>query len=178
MHPKCPLEAAPSWSPWVGAEPVGIVRVVVPAKACENGLAERPDKTVATVLPTTGLPTTVVEAEGEATTDMAAIIFFDSPRKEMPDKSKPDPREAGDALYATGRKHHESKNYDQAMKWLQKAAEQGHAGARLQVATLRANGQGVAKNLTEAVTWYRMAAARGLARAQIELGYLLDIGRV
>ena len=120
----------------------------------------------------------MVEAEGEATIDMAAIIFFDSPRKEMPDKSKPDPRESGEALYAKGRKHHESKNYDQAMKWLQKAAEQGHAGARLQVATMRANGQGVAKNLKESVTWYRMAAERGLARAQIELGYLLDIGRV
>ena len=38
----------------VEAEPVGIVHVVVPAKASENGLAELPDKTVATVLPTTG----------------------------------------------------------------------------------------------------------------------------
>ncbi len=55
MHPKCPLEAVPSRSPWVGAEPVGIVRVVVPAKAPENGLAEQPDKTVAAVLPTTSV---------------------------------------------------------------------------------------------------------------------------
>ncbi len=39
----------------VEAEPVGIVHVVVPAKAPENGLAELPDKTVATVLPTTGV---------------------------------------------------------------------------------------------------------------------------
>jgi len=39
----------------VEAEPVGIVHVVVPAKASENGLAEQPDKTVATVLPTTGV---------------------------------------------------------------------------------------------------------------------------
>ena len=39
----------------VEAEPVGIVHVVVPAKASENGLAELPDKTVATVLPTTGV---------------------------------------------------------------------------------------------------------------------------
>ncbi len=37
----------------VEAKPVGIVHVVVPAKASENGLAELPDKTVATVLPTT-----------------------------------------------------------------------------------------------------------------------------
>ena len=39
----------------VEAEPVGIVHVVVPAEASENGLAELPDKTVATVLPTTGV---------------------------------------------------------------------------------------------------------------------------
>ena len=39
----------------VDAESVGIVHVVVPAKASENGLAELPDKTVATVLPTTGV---------------------------------------------------------------------------------------------------------------------------
>ena len=39
----------------VEAEPVGIVHVVVPAKAPENGLAELRDKTVATVLPTTGV---------------------------------------------------------------------------------------------------------------------------
>ncbi len=45
---------------WIESEPVGIVHVVVPAKASENGLAEQPDKTVAVVLPTTGLPTTGV----------------------------------------------------------------------------------------------------------------------
>ena len=39
----------------VEAEPVGIVHVVVPAKASENGLAELPDKTVASILPTTGV---------------------------------------------------------------------------------------------------------------------------
>ena len=39
---------------WIEAEPVGIVHVVVAAEASENGLAELPDKTVATVLPTTG----------------------------------------------------------------------------------------------------------------------------
>ncbi len=39
----------------VEAEPVGIVHVVVAAKASENGPAELPDTTVATVLPTTGV---------------------------------------------------------------------------------------------------------------------------
>ena len=39
----------------IEAEAIGIVHVVVPAKASKNGLAELPDKTVATVLPTTGV---------------------------------------------------------------------------------------------------------------------------
>ena len=40
---------------WIETEPVGIVHVVVSAKASENGLAELPDKTVTTVLPATGV---------------------------------------------------------------------------------------------------------------------------
>ncbi len=39
----------------IEAEPRGIVHVVVAAKAPENRLAELPDKTVTTVLPTTGV---------------------------------------------------------------------------------------------------------------------------
>ncbi len=39
----------------VEAEPVGIVHVVVAAKASENGLAELPNNAVTTVLPTTGV---------------------------------------------------------------------------------------------------------------------------
>ncbi len=39
----------------ITAQTVGVVHVVVPAKASENGLAELPDKNVATVLPTTGV---------------------------------------------------------------------------------------------------------------------------
>jgi hypothetical protein len=39
----------------VEAESVGIVHIVVPTKASENGLAELPDKTMATVLPATGV---------------------------------------------------------------------------------------------------------------------------
>jgi hypothetical protein len=39
----------------VEAEPVGIVHVVVAAKASEKGLAKLPGKTVASILPTTGI---------------------------------------------------------------------------------------------------------------------------
>ena len=39
----------------VEAEPVGMIHVVVPAKTSENGMAELPDKAVATVLPASGV---------------------------------------------------------------------------------------------------------------------------
>ena len=39
----------------IEAEPPGVVHVVMPAKASENGLAELPGKTVASILPTTGV---------------------------------------------------------------------------------------------------------------------------
>ena len=49
----------------VEAEPVGIVHVVVTAKAPENELAELPDKALATVLPTTsGRECAVVKSQG------------------------------------------------------------------------------------------------------------------
>ena len=49
----------------VEAEPVGIVHVVVTTKAPENELAELPDKTLATVLPTTsGRECAVVKSQG------------------------------------------------------------------------------------------------------------------
>jgi hypothetical protein len=49
----------------VEAEPVGIVHVVVTAKAPENELAELHDKTLATVLPTTsGRECAVVKSQG------------------------------------------------------------------------------------------------------------------
>ncbi len=39
----------------VEAEPISVVHIVVPAKTSENGLAELPNKTVATILPTTAV---------------------------------------------------------------------------------------------------------------------------
>ncbi len=51
---------------WVEAEPVGIVHVVVPAKASENGLAELPDKTVANVLPSSGVREYVPDNLGQS----------------------------------------------------------------------------------------------------------------
>ena len=50
----------------VKAEPVSIVHIVVAAKASENGLAELPDKTVATVLPTTGVRECVPDNLGQS----------------------------------------------------------------------------------------------------------------
>ncbi len=50
----------------VEAEPIGIVHVVVPAEASENGLADLPDKIVTTVLSTTGVRECVPSILGQS----------------------------------------------------------------------------------------------------------------
>ena len=50
----------------IEAEPVGIVHVVVSAEASGNGLAELPGKTVASILPTTGVSEHVPGNLGQA----------------------------------------------------------------------------------------------------------------
>ncbi len=50
----------------ITAQTVGVVHVVVATKASENGLAELPDKIVATVLPTTGIRECVPDDLGQS----------------------------------------------------------------------------------------------------------------
>ncbi|WP_198022325.1 tetratricopeptide repeat protein [Candidatus Odyssella acanthamoebae] len=49
---------------------------------------------------------------------------------------------------------------------LQKAAEQGHAGAQSNLGGMYYKGEGVEKNAEKAVEWYQKAAEKGNALAQ------------
>ena len=51
------------------------------------------------------------------------------------------------------------RDYAEAFRWYQKAADQGHAGGQYYVGLMYQLGRGVAQNDAEAVTWYRKAAA-------------------
>jgi hypothetical protein len=65
-----------------------------------------------------------------------------------------------------------------AIKWLCKAAGQGHVGAQLQLARAYRNGEGVPKDDTESLKWLRKAVDQGNADAQRTLGLAYHEGTV
>jgi TPR repeat protein len=67
-------------------------------------------------------------------------------------------------------------NYFEAVKWYQKAAEQGHADAQNNLGLMYHEGHGVPKNYAEAVKWFRIAAEQGYAQAQYNLGVMYHVG--
>jgi TPR repeat protein len=67
-------------------------------------------------------------------------------------------------------------NYEQAVKWYTKAAEQGEVYAQFNLGSMYRNGQGVPQNGTEAVKWYTKAAEQGDVMAQIILGGMYKYG--
>lgn len=74
---------------------------------------------------------------------------------------------AGDAeaQYEYGRQQAMGENLVEAMKWFQKAAEQGYAKAQYWLGFFYGNGLGIRKNEKEAMKWYRKAAEQGYVRA-------------
>ena len=69
------------------------------------------------------------------------------------------------------------KDAAEAVKWFQKAAEQGNADAQNKLGCCYEEGSGVKKDLAEAVKWYRKAAEQGNAFAQYNLGFCYNTGR-
>ena len=69
------------------------------------------------------------------------------------------------------------KNHRQALDWYRKAAEQGHATARVRLAMSYESGQGVKKDPAEALRLYQLAAVQGQPKAQLELGLAYRDGR-
>lgn len=63
------------------------------------------------------------------------------------------------AQYELGRRCTEQKNYRCALEWLQKAAEQGHAGAQNRLGVMYERGEGVPMDLVQAYVWFTRAAA-------------------
>ena len=53
------------------------------------------------------------------------------------------------------------RDYTEAIKWYQKAAEQGYARAQYTVGDMYEKGEGVSKDVAEAIKWYRKAAKQG-----------------
>jgi hypothetical protein len=77
-------------------------------------------------------------------------------------------------MYANGRGV--LKDYKQAAKWYQKAADQGDADAQYNLGVMYDKGRGVLKDYKQAVKWYQKAADQGLADAQYNLGVMYTNG--
>ena len=79
-----------------------------------------------------------------------------------------------EAMAAVGRayRHGEgvAQDHVEAVKWLRKAAAQGHAGAQFELGCAYATAEGVERDVAEAVEWHRRAAEQGHVKAQFSLG--------
>jgi uncharacterized protein len=71
----------------------------------------------------------------------------------------------------------EPPDFDEAVKWLRMAADQGNAGAQNNLGTLYLHGEGVKQGDKEAVKLFRKAAEQGIAAAQANLGNCCAMGR-
>ena len=68
-----------------------------------------------------------------------------------------------------GNKYYNKKDYNSAVQYYHKAAEQGNAKAQNNLGLCYEKGRGVTKSISEAVKWYRKAAEKGHARAKENL---------
>jgi TPR repeat protein len=67
-------------------------------------------------------------------------------------------------------------DYETALREWRLLAEQGDAGAQLNLGFMYHNGYGVPQDYKEAIKWYRRAAEQGNDRAQYNLGLMYDNG--
>lgn len=88
---------------------------------------------------------------------------------------------AGDAAaqVQAGERCSSAHDYQQAVTWYTKAANQGNIAAELDLASLYRDGRGklFARDPAQAAAWYRKAADQGDAGAQGTLGMLYTLGQ-
>ena len=83
--------------------------------------------------------------------------------------------ETGDAgaQYSLGMKYSTgegvSRDPQEAVVWLEKAAMQGHVDAQLALGSVFIGGRGLPKDSVEAAKWYQLAADQGRPDAQIQM---------
>ena len=65
-------------------------------------------------------------------------------------------------------------DYEKAIDWYTKSAEQGYAKAQYNLGWMYDNGRGVPQDDKQAVYWYTKSAEQGFAVAQYNLGWMYD----
>jgi tetratricopeptide (TPR) repeat protein len=84
--------------------------------------------------------------------------------------SGPDCLKQGENCYNRG-------DYEEAVKWYRKGAEQGYAKAQSNLGYMYYEGYGVTRDYREAIKWYRKSAEQGNADAQYNLGEMYQNGK-
>ncbi|MDB6121862.1 MAG: sel1 repeat family protein [Pedosphaera sp.] len=94
--------------------------------------------------------------------------------KEVQDKA-----EQGDleSQFALARKNINEGNFEEAVKWYRKAADQNDPEAQNDLGALHVFGQGVPQDFAEATRLFRLAADQGYAQAQYSLGLRYALGQ-
>jgi hypothetical protein len=67
-------------------------------------------------------------------------------------------------------------NYNEALNWYKKAADQGYPEAMKRLGAIYQKGKGTARDPVEAIKWYRKAAESGDVSAQKELAHIYEVG--
>ena len=70
-----------------------------------------------------------------------------------------------------------AQDFDEAVRWWRKAADQGYARAQHNLGVAYLSGRGVAQDDIEAGRWFRRAADQGAMRSQSSLGFIYENGR-
>ena len=80
-------------------------------------------------------------------------------------------------LLTEGNKYYNKKDYNSAVQYYHKAAEQGEVYAQCNLGVCYETGRGVTQDYYEAVKWFRKAAEQGNRQAQYNLGVYYEKGR-
>ncbi|MCQ2202947.1 MAG: TIR domain-containing protein [Bacteroidales bacterium] len=81
-------------------------------------------------------------------------------------------------IFETGRSYYENRDFDNALKCFQQAAELGYPSAQCWMGTLYYRGRGVELDMKKAFEWDLKAAKQGHATAQCYVGNFYDRGEV
>lgn len=109
---------------------------------------------------------------------MTESIIIDLLDRMTESRSEAECRELGfvEAQYLLGELYGNKNDKKLAVKWLKKAAKQGHVKAQYKLSYIYNYGRGVRKDDKQAIKWCRKAAEQGYASAQLELGHQYSYG--
>jgi hypothetical protein len=79
-------------------------------------------------------------------------------------------------LYYNGRADNHRPDYTEALKWFERAADQGNPKAQDRIALMYYYGQGVPQDYAQAAHWYQLAAQGGDYHARLQLSDMYQRG--